>query len=71
MVAIESVFLGRIGSAIHELTKMIAGINKRYATPKIKLSKGAKFALLFLRLYLIFLVVLLGYKFWTIVHGGA
>ena len=50
---------------------MITRINQRYATPKIKLSKGAKFALLFLRLYLIFLVVLLGYKFWTIVHGGA
>jgi hypothetical protein len=71
MVAIESVLGERIGSAIHELTGMITRINKRYETPKIKLSKGAKFALLFLRLYLIFLVILLGYKFWTIVHGGA
>jgi hypothetical protein len=71
MVAIESVFGERIGSAIHELTGMITRINTRYATPKIKLSNGAKFALLFLRLYLIFLVILLGYKFWTIVHGGA
>ena len=35
------------------------------------MSAGVKFALLFLRLYLIFLVVLLAYKFWTIVHGGA
>ena len=38
---------------------------------KIKLSGGAKFALLLLRLYLLFLVVLLAYKFWTIIHGGA
>jgi hypothetical protein len=71
MVAIESILGERIGSAIHELTGTITKINKRYATPKIKLSKGAEFALLFLRLYLIFLVILLGYKFWTIVHGGA
>jgi hypothetical protein len=71
MVAIESIFGERIGSAIHESTEIITRINRRYATPKIKLSKGAKFALLFLRLYLIFLVVLLGYKFWTIVNGGA
>jgi hypothetical protein len=29
------------------------------------MSRGVKVVLLFLRLYLIFLVLLLGYKFWT------
>jgi hypothetical protein len=71
MVAIENVFGERIGSVIHESTGKIRSINQKYATPKIKLSGGAKFALLLLRLYLIFLVGLLVYKFWTIVHGSA
>ncbi|MGB7788519.1 hypothetical protein [Methanoregula sp.] len=71
MAAIESVFGEKIGSIIHESTGKIRSINQKYATPKIKLSGGAKFALLLLRLYLIFLVILLVYKFWTIIHGGA
>jgi hypothetical protein len=70
MVAIESVFGERIGSAIRESIGKITRINQKYATPQIKMSAGVKFALLFLRLYLLFLVVLLGYKFWTIIHGG-
>ncbi len=71
MVAIENVFGERIGSVIHESTGKIRSINQKYATPKIKLSGGAKVALLLLRLYLIFLVGLLVYKFWTIINGGA
>jgi hypothetical protein len=70
MVTIERVFGERIGSVIRESTGKIRSINEKYATPKIKLSGGAKFALLLLRLYLIFLVVLLAYKFWTIIHGS-
>jgi hypothetical protein len=70
MVTFESVFGERIGSVIHESTDKITRINQKYATPKIKMSAGVKFALLLLRLYLIFLVGLLAYKFWTIVHGG-
>ncbi len=30
------------------------------------MSRGVRIALLFLRLYLILLVLLLGYKFWTL-----
>jgi len=71
MVTIERVFGERIGSVIRESTGKIRSINEKYATPKIKLSGGAKFALFLLRLYLIFLVVLLAYKFWTIIRGGA
>jgi hypothetical protein len=40
-------------------------INKRYETPSIEMSRGVKFALLSLRVYLITLVGLLVYKFIT------
>ena len=43
----------------------IREINEKYRTPKIKVSRGVKIALLFLRLYLLFLVVILAYKFAT------
>jgi hypothetical protein len=52
------------------LTGKIRSINQKYANPKIKLSGGAKFALLFLELYLILLVGLLAFRFWTIITGG-
>ncbi len=46
----------------------IREINKRYATPSIEMSRWVKFSLLSLRLYLIFLVCLLVYKFITLVE---
>lgn len=45
----------------------IREINRRYAKPRIKLSRGTRVALLTLRLYLITLVALLVYKFITVV----
>ena len=41
-------------------------INKKYTTPNIEISGWVKAALLILRLYLIFLVCLLVYKFITL-----
>ena len=67
---LENFVGGRIGNFIREFTGKITSINQRYAKPKIKLSGGAKFALLFLEIYLIVLVALLAYRFWTIIHGG-
>jgi hypothetical protein len=49
-------------------TDKITEINQKYATPRIKMSRGVKIALLFLRVYLVLLVVLLGYKFWTLLR---
>jgi hypothetical protein len=46
----------------------IREINRRYATPRIKLSRGTRLALLVLRLYLITLVILLAYKFFTLLR---
>jgi hypothetical protein len=66
MVTIDGVFGMRIGSIIHGWVDKIHEINKKYEKPRIKMSRGVKIALLFLRLYLILLVLLLGYKFWTL-----
>lgn len=41
-------------------------INKKYAKPNVEMSRWVKASLLFLRLYLIFLVCLLLYKFITL-----
>lgn len=66
MVTIENMFGARIGSVIRGWMDKITEINRKYATPRIKMSRGVKIALLFLRLYLVLLVMLLGYKFWTL-----
>jgi len=41
----------------------IVEINRRYATPRVQMTPMVRFALLFLRLYLILLVGILCYKF--------
>lgn len=68
MVTIEGVFGMKIGSILREGTDKIHEINTKYATPRIKMSRGVRLALLFLRIYLILLVLLLGYKFWTLLQ---
>jgi len=65
MTEIEHIFGSRIGGIIRRGTGKITEINRRYATPKIQMSRGVRVALFMLRLYLIFLVLLLAYKFWT------
>lgn len=42
-------------------------INKKYAKPRIKMTRGVSFALFALRIYLLILVGLLFYKFITII----
>jgi hypothetical protein len=41
----------------------IMEINRKYATPRIKMTRPVKIALFMLRLYLIILVLILVYKF--------
>ena len=41
----------------------ILEINRRYAEPQIPMTRTVKVVLLFLRLYLIVLVIILAYKF--------
>ena len=66
MVTPEQVFGERIGNVVRRWADKIHEINKKYETPRIRMSRGVRIALLFLRLYLILLVLLLGYKFWTL-----
>ena len=66
MVTIDSLFGMKIGGIIRAGTGKIHEINKRYETPRITMSRGVRIALLFLRLYLVLLVLLLCYKFWTL-----
>jgi hypothetical protein len=68
VVSIERIFGAQIGSVMRGWTDKITEINQKYATPRIKMSRGVKIALLFLRVYLVLLVVLLGYKFWTLLR---
>ena len=43
----------------------IAEINRKYATPKVEMTPTVRVALLFLRCYLLFLVGILFYKFFS------
>ena len=45
----------------------ISEINIKYSKPRVRMSRAVKFSLLMLRLYLLFLVGLLVYKFITII----
>ena len=45
----------------------IIEVNRKYATPRIKMTRLTSILLLLLRLYLIFLVVILFYKFYTLI----
>jgi hypothetical protein len=46
----------------------IIEINEKYATPSLAMSPTVRFALLALRFYLVFIVVLLVYKFITLIY---
>ena len=48
----------------------IREINQRYKYPKIHQSRAVKISLLIMRIYLLFLVALLIYKFVTVIRGG-
>jgi hypothetical protein len=47
----------------------VRAINRRYAQPRLTISPAVRVCLLVLRLYLLFLVGLLAYKFVAIVIG--
>ena len=60
----------RVFEVIRSRTSVITEINRKYSKPRIKMTRGVKTALLFLRLYLIFLVLVLGYKFVIMALAG-
>ena len=50
-------------ASLKRLFRKIGEINQRYREPRIEMSRGVRAALEFLRLYLLFLVCLMVYKF--------
>ena len=59
---------GRISYVLRGWRKAINDINKKYSKPRLKMTPLVRFSLLALRLYLIMLVVILSYKFYTMVR---
>ena len=57
----------QFGRGIRKRFPRIVEINEKYKTPRIKMTPFVSIALVFLRLYLLFLVGLLFFKFWTLV----
>jgi hypothetical protein len=50
----------------HRLVRKLRSINERYRTPRIGMSPGVRAALMVLRAYLILLVLIMLYKFVTL-----
>jgi hypothetical protein len=68
MAILERVLGDRVGRVIRGWVNKVQEINRKYAVPRIEMSRGVKIALLFLRAYLVFLVLLLGYKFYMVLQ---
>ena len=49
------------------LFERIREINRRFSAPQVKMTRGVRFALLLLRIYLLVLVGILFVKFFTLI----
>jgi hypothetical protein len=56
-----------LGRTFKRWTAKIKEINEKYKQPRLKMTPLVKVSLLVLRLYLIMLVIILVYKFYTVV----
>ena len=54
-----------IGASLKTRFRPFAEITRKYRTPRIKMTRTVKLALLALRLYLIIMVAILVFKFFT------
>ncbi len=59
---------GRIKHLVKEWRRKIGEINQKYSEPRLKMTPLVRFSLLALRIYLIVLVIILVYKFYTLVR---
>jgi hypothetical protein len=59
---------GRVGGFFEKHFSRFIEINKKYAEPQITMTKTVRIALMGLRIYLIVLVLVLLYKFYTLVR---
>ena len=60
-------FIYALRMMVARQVEQVHAINRRYAKPRLTMSPAVRWALLILRLYLLSLVGLLGYKFITVV----
>jgi uncharacterized membrane protein YidH (DUF202 family) len=65
---IRSIFSG-IKRLLSRWFEKITEINRKYAKPRIKMTPMTSVAMLLLRIYLLLLVAILFYKFFTILTG--
>ncbi len=59
---------GRVKHLIREWKKKVNEINQKYSKPRLKMTPLVRVSLLALRVYLIMLVIILVYKFYTLVR---
>jgi hypothetical protein len=59
---------GRIIYLVKEWKRKVEKINQKYSKPRLKMTPLVKISLLALRIYLIMLVIILVYKFYTLVR---
>ena len=64
---VEEKSIGSVRGFLKDRLSPFIEITKKYKTPRIKMTRQVKWALLLLRLYLIAMIVLLAYKFFTTV----
>ena len=57
-----------MSNSLVRLIRKIGEINNRYRTPRIAMSGGVKISLMALRIYLLFLVSVMVYKFILLVN---
>lgn len=60
-------FIHAMQSSFTRNVEKIRAINRRYEQPRLTVTPAVRWSLLALRFYLLFLVALLAYKFFTIV----
>lgn len=60
-------FIYALRMMVARQVEQVRAINRRFAKPRLTMSPAVRWALLILRLYLLALVGLLGYKFITVV----
>jgi hypothetical protein len=58
---------GLLRRTIDGWTTKVREINEKYREPRLKMTPLIRYSLLILRLYLIMLVIILAYKFYTVV----
>jgi hypothetical protein len=59
---------GQISYVVRGWRQKVNDINKKYSKPRLKMTPLVRASLLALRLYLIMLVIILVYKFYTLVR---